>query len=100
MSPSSGVPDKYRPLRISATAEPTAETIAHPGAASWNSTTALRSSAMLRMLVPSTLMGPVVPICGIGSTKIGQPARAMRTCASVISASCCSGAMVQLVTEK
>lgn len=95
MSPSSGVPDKYRPLRISATAEPTAETIAHPGAASWNSTTALRSSAMLRMLVPSTLMGPVVPICGIGSTKIGQ-----RACASVISASCCSGAMVQLVTEK
>ena len=55
---------------------------------------------MLRMLVPSTLMGAVVPICGIGSTKIGQPAWAMRTCASVISASCCSGAMVQLVADQ
>ena len=27
---------------------------------------------MLRMLVPSTLMGPVVPICGIGSTNTGH----------------------------
>ena len=54
---------------------------------------------MLRMLVPSTLMGPVVPICGMGSTNTGQPARAMRMWASVISRSCCRGAMVQLVTE-
>ena len=55
---------------------------------------------MLRMLVPSTLIGPVVPICGIGSTKMGQPALAIRMCASVISASCCSGAMVQLVADQ
>ena len=54
---------------------------------------------MFRMLVPSTLMGPVVPICGIGSTKTGHPARAMRMCASVISRSCWRGAIVQLVTE-
>ncbi len=50
--------------------------------------------------MPSTLIGPVVPICGMGSTKTGQPACAMRTCASVISASCCSGAMVQLVADQ
>ena len=74
--------------------------MAHPGTASWNSTTALSSSAMLRMLVPRTLIGPVVPICGIGSTKMGQPAFAMRMCASVISASCCSGAMVQFVADQ
>ena len=74
--------------------------MAQPGAASWNSTTALRSSAMLRMHVPSTLIGPVVPICGIGSTKTGQPAFAIRMCASVISASCCSGAMVQFVADQ
>ena len=55
---------------------------------------------MFRMLVPRTLIGPVVPICGIGSTKMGQPAFAMRMCASVISASCCSGAMVQLVADQ
>jgi hypothetical protein len=55
---------------------------------------------MLRMLVPSTLIGPVVPICGIGRMKIGQPALAMRICASVISASCCSGAMVQFVADQ
>ncbi len=54
---------------------------------------------MLRIDVPSTLIGPVVPICGIGRTKTGTPAFAMRTCASVISRSCCRGAIVQLVTE-
>ena len=87
-------------MRISATAEPTAETMVHPGTASWKSTTALRISATLRMLVPSTLIGPVVPICGIGSTKMGHPACAMRIWASVISPSCCRGAMVQLVADQ
>ena len=52
------------------------------------------------MLVPSTVTGPVVPACGMGSTKIGTPRRQSLRPASVISASCCSGAMVQFVTEK
>ena len=51
------------------------------------------------MQVPRTVIGPVVPISGMGSTKIGTPARASSMPASVISLSCCSGAMVQLVTE-
>jgi len=100
MSPSSGVPARYSPLRISATAEPTAETMGQPGTASWKSTTALSSSAMLRIDVPSTLIGPVVPIWGIGNTKIGHPACAIRMCASVISPSCWSGAIVQLVADQ
>ena len=52
------------------------------------------------MLVPSTVTGPVVPACGMGRTKIGTPLRQSFRPASVISASCCSGATVQLVTEK
>ena len=44
-------------------------------------------------------MGPVVPICGIGRMNSGTPARASAIPASAISASCCSGAIVQLVTE-
>ena len=55
---------------------------------------------MLTMHVPSTVMGPVVPDWGMGSTKMGTPRRASSRPASVISRSCCSGAMVQLVTEK
>ncbi len=54
---------------------------------------------MLTMHVPSTLMGPVVPISGMGNTKIGTPARASAMPASVISLSCCRGAIVQFVTE-
>jgi len=84
---------------MSATAEPTPDSIAQPGAASWKRTTAESISAMFRMDVPSTLIGPVVPICGIGRTKTGAPAFAMAMCASVISPSCCSGATVQFVTE-
>ena len=54
---------------------------------------------MLTIVHPSVLIGPVVPIWGIGRMKTGTPARAIAMCASVISLSCCSGAMVQLVTE-
>ena len=99
ISATSGAPARYRPLRISAAAEPTPETSAQPGSASWKTTIAESSSAMLTMQVPSTLIGPVVPICGIGRMKIGTPALASSMPASVISASCCSGAIVQLVTE-
>jgi len=55
---------------------------------------------MCRMQVPSRVMGPVVPACGMGSTKIGTPRAASSRPASVIALSCCSGAIVQLVTEK
>ena len=55
---------------------------------------------MFRMQVPSSVIGPVVPACGIGSTKMGTPRSTSLRPASVISRSCWSGAMVQLVTEK
>ena len=73
---------------------------AQPGWASWNSTTAESSSAMLTMHVPSKVIGPVVPAWGIGRMKMGTPRRHSLSPASVISLSCCSGAMVQFVTEK
>ncbi len=55
---------------------------------------------MLRMHVPSSVIGPVVPAWGMGSTKIGTPRWTSLRPASVMSRSCCSGAMVQFVTEK
>ncbi len=55
---------------------------------------------MWRMQVPSRLIGPVVPDCGIGSTKMGTPRWTSSRPASVMSLSCCSGATVQFVTEK
>ena len=71
-----------------------------PGWASWKSTTALRSSATLTTMVPSTVIGAVVPLSGIGSTSTGTPARTMARVASVISRSCWSGATVQSMVEK
>ncbi len=100
MRPISGPAAMYPPVRISATAEPTPEMSAHPGAASWKRTTAESSSAMLTMQVPASVMGPVVPACGMGRMKIGTPRLTILSAASVMSRSCCSGAMVQLVTEK
>ena len=47
-----------------------------------------------------TVPGPVVPTWGMGKTKIGTPRLQSMRPASVISRSCCRGAMVQLVTEK
>ena len=55
---------------------------------------------MFRMHVPSRVIGPVVPACGMGRTKMGTPRSTSLSPASVISLSCCSGAMVQFVTEK
>ena len=49
---------------------------AQPGSASWKSTTPESSSAMLTMQVPASVIGPVVPACGIGRTKIGHAALA------------------------
>ena len=60
----------------------------------------MSSSAMLTMQSLRTVPGPVVPTCGMGSTKMGTPRRQSWRPASVISLSCCSGAIVQLVTEK
>ncbi len=57
---------------MSATAAPTPEMMPQPGCASWKSTTAVSSSAMLTMHVPSTLIGPVVPVSGMGSTSTGH----------------------------
>ena len=85
---------------MSATPAPIPEMIPQPGWASWNSTTALSSSATLTIMVPSTVIGAVVPLSGIGSTSTGTPARTIASVASVISRSCCSGATVQSMVEK
>ena len=74
--------------------------VAQPGLASWNKTMPDSSSAMLTMQSLRTVPGPVVPTCGMGRTKIGTPRLQSMRPASVISLSCCKGAMVQLVTEK
>ncbi len=55
---------------------------------------------MLTMHVPASVIGPVVPACGIGKMKTGTPRLISLSAASVMSRSCCSGAIVQLVTEK
>ncbi len=55
---------------------------------------------MLTMQVPASVIGPVVPACGIGRMKTGTPRLMSLSAASVMSRSCCSGAIVQLVTEK
>ena len=57
-----------------AAAAPTPEMSPQPGCASWKSTTALSSSAMLTMLVPSTVIGDVVPVSGMGRISTGTPA--------------------------
>ena len=45
-------------------------------------------------------MGPVVPVSGIGRMSTGTPALTSSIVASVISRSCMSGAMVQLMVLK
>ena len=55
---------------------------------------------MVMTQVPMTLAGPVVPIIGMGITKIGTPFLASSMLASVMAGSCCSGATVQLMAEK
>ena len=54
---------------------------------------------MLTMHVPSTLMGPVVPISGMGNTKIGTPARASFYAGLGHLLVVLQGRIVQLVTE-
>ena len=54
---------------------------------------------MVITVVAATLIGAVVPMRGIGITTIGTPARARARLASVMGASCCRGAMVQLIVE-
>jgi len=85
---------------MSATADPTPAMTGQPGADSWKSTTAESSSARCTIQVPSRVMGPVVPACGIGRMKIGTPRFVNLRLASVMARSCWSGAIVQFVTEK
>ena len=100
MSPTSGAPHRYPPVRIFVAAAPTPEMRPQPGWASWNSTTALSSSAMLMILVPRTVIGEVVPVSGMGNTSTGTPALTSSIVAAVISRSCWSGAIVQLTVLK
>ena len=55
---------------------------------------------MLMMQLPRTVIGPVVPVSGMGRISTGTPALTSAMVASVISRSCMSGAMVQLIVLK
>jgi len=54
----------------------------------------------MTIAVPSTVIGAVVPASGMGRMRIGTPACASASVASVILRSCCNGATVQSIVEK